>query len=119
LQKVQKRKIRKSLAIGGTAESQADKGGHLKRLPGAVVILLTRARIRIVKRRVERRPPSSIPAVLCGLRCPGDEELAAYIDGRLATGPRERVREHLSYCPKCYAVYFETVWHLKHGLQVE
>jgi hypothetical protein len=91
----------------------------LKRLPGAVVILLTRARIRIVKRTIERRPPSSVPAVLCGLRCPGDEELAAYIDGRLAAGSHEKIREHLSYCPRCYAVYFETVWHLKHVEQKE
>jgi hypothetical protein len=86
----------------------------LKRLPGAVIVLLTRARIRIVKRKIDRKPPASVPAVLCGLRCPGNEDLAAYIDGRLGAGSHERVREHLSYCPRCYAVYFETVWHLEH-----
>jgi hypothetical protein len=74
-----------------------------------VVILWTRARIRIVKRKLERKPPeASAPAVLCGLKCPGDVELAAYLDDRLDLVAQQKLHEHLLYCPRCYSLCQET-----------
>jgi hypothetical protein len=40
---------------------------------------------------------------------PGDEELAAYIDGMLGTEEASRVTEHLAVCADCYHIYSEAV----------
>jgi len=40
---------------------------------------------------------------------PGDEELAAYIDGTLGKAESRRVKEHLADCEECFAVYMETL----------
>ena len=37
--------------------------------------------------------------------CPTDEELAAYIDGKLGRADRKRITEHLASCEDCYAIY--------------
>ena len=39
--------------------------------------------------------------------CPDPETLAAYLDGRLARGERERVTEHVADCDACYFVVTE------------
>lgn len=41
--------------------------------------------------------------------CPDLEELAAFVDGRLAGGARASVVEHLASCEDCYEVYAETL----------
>jgi hypothetical protein len=76
------------------------------RLPGLIVILLTRARIRIVKRRIDRQPLQAVPlAPRCGLDCPGAEEMAEYIERRLPGFRQAEIDEHLSTCPSCFEVY--------------
>lgn len=40
---------------------------------------------------------------------PGDERLAAFVDGRLASRDRKAVVEHLASCEECYEVFSETV----------
>jgi hypothetical protein len=40
---------------------------------------------------------------------PGDEELAAYIDGMLGPEKASRVTEHLAACADCYHIYSEVV----------
>lgn len=40
---------------------------------------------------------------------PSDEELAAYIDGRLGKTESQHITEHLADCEECYAVYAETL----------
>lgn len=40
---------------------------------------------------------------------PGDEELAAYVDGMLVEEEKARVAEHLAACADCYRVYSETL----------
>lgn len=39
---------------------------------------------------------------------PTDEDLAAYIDGKLSKTERERTTAHLASCEDCYALYAET-----------
>lgn len=41
--------------------------------------------------------------------CPTDEELAAYIDGRLGRRERKRITEHLASCEDCYEIYMGAV----------
>ncbi|HEX4960341.1 MAG TPA: hypothetical protein VF173_05855 [Thermoanaerobaculia bacterium] len=66
----------------------------MRRLPGLVVTLVTRARIRIVKRLLERQPLQTIPVALCcGIECPSAEDLAVYIDNRLAGNQRMEIDE--------------------------
>jgi hypothetical protein len=80
--------------------------GALRRLPGAIVILVTRARIRIVKRTLDRKPPQVVPmAPFCGLDCPSVEELAEYIDDRLPGNRHMAIDEHLCTCRSCFEVY--------------
>jgi hypothetical protein len=76
------------------------------RKPGLTVVLLTRARVRIVKQWLEKTPPHVIlPPPDCGLQCPSVNEMAEYIDRRLA-GPRQaEIDEHLCSCASCFAVY--------------
>jgi hypothetical protein len=40
---------------------------------------------------------------------PGDEELAAYIDGKLGKAESRRIERHLATCEDCYAVFAGTV----------
>jgi hypothetical protein len=40
---------------------------------------------------------------------PGDERLAAFIDGRLSSRERESIVAHLASCEDCYEVFSETV----------
>jgi len=40
---------------------------------------------------------------------PGDEDLAAYIDGTLGKAESQRIKEHLADCEECFAVYIETL----------
>jgi len=40
---------------------------------------------------------------------PGDEVLAAYIDGTLGKAESRRVKEHLADCEECFAVYMESL----------
>jgi len=40
---------------------------------------------------------------------PGDEELAAYIDGTLGKAESRRIKEHLADCEECFAIYIETL----------
>ena len=76
------------------------------RMPGIIVVLFTRARVRIVRRRIEKKPPQAIPAPpLCGLECPSAEEMAEYIDGRLSGYRRIVIDEHLCDCVACFEVY--------------
>lgn len=74
------------------------------------MILLTRAKIKIVKRKIEGKPLAvSPPAVCCGLECPCAEDLAAYIDGVLPHSRYRVVGEHLAFCPHCFAVYIDVL----------
>ena len=78
----------------------------MKRLPGFIVILLTRARIRIVKRRLDKKPLQAVPLPpRCGLDCPSAEELAQYIDGVLPGNRHMEIDEHLCSCAACFEVY--------------
>jgi hypothetical protein len=80
----------------------------LRRLPGSVVVLYTRARIRIVKRTLDRKPIATVPrAPFCGLDCPGAEEMALYIEGKLPGGRHMSIDEHLCYCPACFRLYVD------------
>lgn len=80
------------------------------RMPGIIVVLFTRARVRIVRRRIEKKPPQAIPAPpLCGLECPSAEEMAEYIDGRLSGYRRIVIDEHLAIASpalRCTWVFF-------------
>lgn len=40
---------------------------------------------------------------------PGDERLAAFVDGRLSSSEREHIVAHLASCEDCYEVFSETV----------
>lgn len=40
---------------------------------------------------------------------PGDERLAAFVDGRLSSRERSRIVDHLASCEECYEVFSETV----------
>jgi len=78
----------------------------MRRLPGLVVILVTWARIRIVRRLLERQPLQAVPVALrCGIECPSAEDLAAYIDNRLARNRRIEIDEHLTQCRRCFEVF--------------
>ncbi len=39
--------------------------------------------------------------------CPSDEQLAAFIDGRLNTDERENILKHLNACPSCYRQWLD------------
>src|SRR5262245_7966169 len=41
--------------------------------------------------------------------CPTEEEMAAYIDGKLGWADGERITGHLASCEDCYAIYMGTV----------
>ena len=78
----------------------------MRRLPGLVVIVVTRARVRIVRRLLERQPLQAFPVALhCGIECPSSEDLAAYIDNRLAGNRRMEIDEHLAKCRRCFEVF--------------
>jgi hypothetical protein len=82
----------------------------LKRLPGSIVILFTRARIRIVKRSLDRKPVATVPrAPSCGLYCPGTVEMALYVEGKLTAGRNMAIDEHLCYCPPCFRLYVDVL----------
>jgi hypothetical protein len=40
---------------------------------------------------------------------PGDEDLAAYIDGTLGKAESQRIKEHLADCEECFAIYMESL----------
>jgi len=70
------------------------------------VILVTRARIRIVKRGLDKQPLHALPlAPRCGLDCPSAEEMAQYIDNLLPGGRHAAIDEHLCSCQACFEVY--------------
>jgi hypothetical protein len=70
------------------------------------VILLTRARIRIVKRRLDKQSLQVVPlAPRCGLDCPSAEEMAQYIAGLLPGNRHMEIDEHLCSCAACFEVY--------------
>ena len=76
------------------------------RKPGLTVVLLTRARVRIVKQWLEKTPPHLIPPPPnCGLRCPSANEMAEYIDRRLPGHRQAEIDEHLCVCRSCFEVY--------------
>jgi hypothetical protein len=82
----------------------------MRRLPGLIVILVTRARVRIVKRLLGGRPLQAVPVALrCGIECPSAEDLAAYIDNRLAGNRRMEIDEHLAKCRRCFEVFEEVL----------
>jgi hypothetical protein len=88
----------------------------MRRLPGITVVLISRARIRLVRRYASSRREA--PACV-GRGCPAEEDLAAYIDGAQSIGSRYLIAQHLSWCPRCYAVYSDTLDFLAESLPVE
>lgn len=46
-------------------------------------------------------PAASAPGVRRGWGCPGDGELAAWVEGRLPAAAREKLAEHLAGCNYC------------------
>ena len=72
------------------------------------MVLLTRARIRIVKRTFDKKSREAVPqAVNCGLNCPGPEEMAVYIECKLSVHRQAAISEHLNWCPACFALYVD------------
>jgi len=48
-------------------------------------------------------------------QCPSDEDMAAFIDGKLSSQQREAIFRHLNHCPDCYQDWLETASLEKHG----
>jgi hypothetical protein len=63
-----------------------------------------------VKRTLDRKPIATVPrAPLCGLNCPGDEDMALYIERKLTGGRHMAIDEHLCYCPACFRLYIDVL----------
>ncbi len=78
-------------------------------MPG-IIVLLTRATVRVVRPTVEKKSPQAIPPPpYCGLECPSAEEMAEYIDGRLSGYRRIVIDEHLCDCAACFEVYLSVL----------